>query len=119
MNVAVIGASEDPEKYSHKAMLLLKEKGHHVFPVNPFLKEIQGISVYSSLQEVPEAVDTVSLYLRKEISDQVEEQILRKAPKRVIFNPGAENEVLAKKIKAAGIQTLNACTLVLLKTDQF
>ena len=119
MNVAVIGASEDPEKYSHKAMMLLKEKGHQVFPVNPFLTEIQGIKVYASLQDIPEPVDTVSLYLGKKISDQVEDQILRKAPKRVIFNPGAENDVLSKKIKESGIQTLSACTLTLLKTNQF
>ena len=118
VNVAVLGASDDPEKYSHKAVMRLKEKGHVVFPVHPSLKEIEGLKVYVSVRETP-AIDTVSLYLSAKNSSKIADEIISKKPKRIIFNPGAENPELQSKAEAAGIKTLNACTLVLLSTNQF
>lgn len=119
MNVAVIGASNNPEKYSYQAVMLLKEKGHTVFPVHPSLKAIEGFRVYGSIADITEPLDTVSLYVSKEISSKLSEAIFKKKPRRLIFNPGAENPELEADAAAKGIQTLNACTLVMLKTDQF
>ena len=119
MNVAVLGASNNPEKYSYQAVMLLKEKGHTVFPVHPMLKEIEGMKVYASIKDVPQPVDTVSLYVSKEISSKLAEDIFSKSPRRIILNPGAENPELESKAKAKSIKTLNACTLVLLRTNQF
>jgi hypothetical protein len=119
LNVAVIGASDDPEKYSYLAVKLLKEKGYRVFPVHPRIKQIEGISVYRSIEDVPEPIDTVSIYVSAEISSKIMEGILKKSPRRIIFNPGAENPDAQKKAANQGIKTLNGCTLVLLKTGQF
>jgi len=119
MNVAVLGASNKPERYSFKAVMLLKEKGHAVFPVHPTLRTIQDIPVYASLREIPVPLDVVSIYLSAANQAHIEEDILRSRPRRVIFNPGAENSALAERLRAAGIEPLNACTLVLLKTEQF
>lgn len=119
MNVAVIGASENPEKYSHQAVLLLREKGHEVYPVHPLTKEIDGIRVYRRLEAIPVPIDTISLYVSPNVSTKLAGEILKKNPRRIIFNPGAENDPLLKKAQAAGIETLEACTLVMLKTGQF
>lgn len=119
MNVAVIGASDKKDRYSYQAVMLLKEKGHQVFAVHPRLKEIEGLSVYSSLDVVPDKINTVSMYVASDISSQLKDILLKHKPHRVIFNPGAENLDLEKVLNQDNIQTLNACTLVLLKTNQF
>ncbi len=119
MNVAVLGASDNPEKYSYRAVKLLKEKGHTVFPIHDQIKEIEGIKVYPSIKDVPYEIDTISLYVSKEISSKIGDEILKKKPGRIIFNPGAENPELEAKAESQQIETLNACTLVMLKTGQF
>ena len=119
MNVAVLGASADPEKYATQAIRLLREKGHKVFPVHPALKDVEGVKVYPSLDRIPEKVDTISLYVSEKVSSGLAGDIIAKAPRRVIFNPGAENAALEEGIRSRGIQALRACTLVLLKTGQF
>jgi len=119
MNVAVIGASDDLERYSYLAVKLLSEKGHTVFPVHPSLKDIAGLKVYASIGDVPETIDTVSLYVSPQISSRIAADILRKAPRRIIFNPDAENPALEKAATNQGIHVLRACTLTMLKTNQF
>ena len=119
MNVAVIGASDKPDRYSYQAVMLLKEKGHNVFPVHQRIKEIDGIKVFPSIQEVPAAIDTVSMYVAADISSGLADQILAQKPRRIVFNPGAENSVLESKAKEKGVMCLNACTLVMLRTGQF
>ncbi len=119
MNVAVIGASNKPDRYSYRAVILLKENGHSVYPVNPALQEIEGIPVFGSLHEVPVSLGVVTIYLAPANQANIVEQLFQHRPKRVIFNPGAENPVLAERLQAAGIEPLNACTLVLLRTGQF
>lgn len=119
MNVAVIGASNKPDRYSYQALMLLKEKGHAVFPVHQRIKEVEGMLVYPSIQEIPQAIDTVSMYVAADISSLLGDEIIKKAPRRIIFNPGAENPELAAKARTRGIAAVNACTLVMLRTGQF
>ena len=119
MNVAVIGASNKPDRYSYQAVMLLKEKGHAVFPVHQRIQDIEGIKVSPSIKDVKDPVDTVSLYVAADISSALADDILSVKPRRIIFNPEAENQELEKKAMAAGIKTFNACTLVMLRTGQF
>ncbi len=119
MNVAVLGASDKPERYSYMAVKLLQEKGHTVFPVHVRIKNIDGLGVYPTLNTINDPIDTVSLYLSADISSPMAADILKKKPRRIIFNPGAENPDLEAQAKAQGITTHNACTLVMLRTGQF
>lgn len=119
MDVAVLGASPKPERYSHMAVVMLDEAGHAVFPIHPSAVEISGIRVFKSLREVGSPIHTVTVYLSPGLSENLAEEILAARPRRVIFNPGAENNALAERLRAAGIRTLEACTLVLLRTGQF
>ncbi len=119
MNVAVIGASDNPERYSNMAVKLLKEKGHSVFPVHQRLKMVEGMAVFASIKDVPQPVDTVTLYVAGDISTQLADDIFQIKPRRIIFNPGAENPELETLARAKGIVTQNACTLVLLRAGQF
>lgn len=120
--VAVLGASTDSSRYSYKAMKMLEEYGHNPVPVHPREKEVLGKKVFKSIGELADSgqkVDTVTLYVNPAISDKSEQDLIRLSPKRVIFNPGAENPKLAKALLDKGIDVENACTLVMLRTDQF
>ena len=83
------------------------------------IKEIEGRKVFSAIGEVPEEIDTVTLYVAANISDKLSEEIIARKPRRVIFNPGAENPVLAQKLRTENIEPVEACTLVMLRTGRF
>jgi predicted CoA-binding protein len=117
--VAVLGASNNPERYSNMAVRRLRDAGHRVIPVNPALETIEDLPVVKSLGDIADPVDTLTLYVGPQRSAPMTEDILRLAPKRVIFNPGTESPELATALDRANIPHLEACTLVLLQTGQF
>lgn len=117
--VAIVGASDNPERYSHKALLLLRRHGHEVVPVHPKLAEIEGIKVVPDLSAITGGVDTVTMYVGPAISSGMRDKLITLKPRRVIFNPGAENAALEEALAEAGIACEEACTLVLLNTGQF
>lgn len=119
MHVAVVGASNKPDRYSYKAVMLLRESGHTPYPVHPSLAEVEGIPVFKTIGEIPVPLDTITVYLSAQNQAAIAEEILKSRARRVIFNPGAENPELAGRLQAAGIAPVNACTLVLLGTGQF
>ena len=119
MNVAVLGASNKPARYSYQAVKLLAEQGHVVFPIHPVIAEIEGVPVFKRLADITAPIHTLTVYLAPERSAALVDEILAARPKRVIFNPGAENLNIAQRLKETGVETMNACTLVLLKTGQF
>lgn len=118
--VAVLGASSDPNRYSFKAIELLREYGHRPIPVTPKEKEVLGYQTVASVKDlIQERVDTLTVYVNPAISDKYTDEIVALKPKRVIFNPGAENPKLEQALSLAGIEFENACTLVLLRTGQY
>ena len=117
--VAVLGASPNEERYSFKAVRMLKENHHRPIPVHPAGHTVDGIPGVKSLSDITEPVDTVTCYVNDKISDGEFDRIVGLKPRRVVFNPGAENENLAVKLEAAGIEVVRACTLVMLRTGQF
>lgn len=119
MNVAVLGASNKPERYSYQAVKLLAEHGHTVFPIHPALPAIDGMLTYKQLGEIPVPIHVLTVYVGPERSNALSAAVLAVRPQRVIFNPGAENPDLSEQLQMAGICVENACTLVLLRTGQF
>lgn len=119
MNVAVLGASKNPDRYSNKAVVALLAAGHTVYPVNPGGGEIEGLPVYKSLSEIDQPVDTVTVYVGPAHIKSVIPSVIACRPRRVIANPGAESILLKAAVMAAHIEYLEACTLVMLRTGQF
>jgi predicted CoA-binding protein len=118
--VAVIGASNDSSRFSYKAMEMLEDYGHKPIPVHPREETVRGHKVIHNLRELAgQSIDTMTVYVNQAISDKYENDILLVRPKRVIFNPGAENPRLARILVENGIKVENACTLVLLRTGQY
>jgi predicted CoA-binding protein len=117
--VIVLGASPKEDRYSNKAVQQLLNHGHQVFPIHPTCDQILGQTCYKSLAEVPEPVDTITLYVGADKSTELAEKILGLKPKRIIMNPGAENAALAQQAKQQNIEVVEGCTLVMLRTKQF
>ena len=117
--VAILGASDNEERYAFKAQTRLMDHGYHVIPVAPSGKIILNIQSLKSLSDIQEPVDTVTLYVGpKNLAPQLD-ALLALKPRRVIFNPGTEDADIEKSLQDAGIHTVEACTLVLLSIEQF
>ncbi len=117
--VAILGASNDPSRYAYMAFTRLRQHGHKPIPVNPHLQEVEGVPVVAKLGDIREPVDTLTMYVNPQVSRGLAEEILALQPRRVIFNPGSENPALAEELRRAGVGVEEACTLVLLGTEQF
>ena len=117
--VVVLGASNNETRYAFKAMSLLLENGHEVVPVTPRETVVLGVKAVSDISAVVGKVDTVTVYVRPDILRRGLEGVIALAPKRVIFNPGTEDTVLMDAIRAADIEVVEACTIVMQKTGQF
>jgi len=116
--VLVVGASPNSDRYSYRATLLLAEKGHEVIP---FGTRKGSIGSHKIINEFPSSlpIHTVTMYMNSERQKVLHDQILMLQPKRIIFNPGAESEELMQKANKQGIETENACTLVMLNLGVF
>jgi predicted CoA-binding protein len=117
--VAVLGASPKTDRYAYQALQLLHEYGHRTLPINPAFDEILGEKCYPKISEAPGPIDTVTLYLGESRSSPLINEIIGAKPRRIIMNPGAENSALARKAEEAGIEVVEGCTLVMLRTGQF
>jgi hypothetical protein len=114
----IIGASDNPERYAYKAALSLSKHGHTNFPVGLRKGNIEGQIIYTEKSHFP-AIDTVTLYVGPANQAAWQDYILSLDPKRIIFNPGTEGGELKQLAEAKGIECVEACTLVLLSTNQY
>ena len=118
----VLGVSNNPERYSYRALVSLRDSKYPVVGVNPRIKEIEQIPVYPTLELASEAlksVHTITMYIGEARSNLLIDDIIATKPERVIFNPGSENRKLELELKSNGIECIHACTLVLLSTGNY
>jgi predicted CoA-binding protein len=116
--ILVLGASKHTYRYSFMAGERLIEKGYDVTLVGKSGGEIQGREI---LKDLPQngGYHTVTLYLSEENQGGYEDFLLSIRPARIIFNPGAENSAFSRKAEKAGIEILEACTLIMLSANTF
>jgi len=114
----VYGASVKPQRYSNKAMKVLKAYDHGVVAIGGRKGEVEGTQILTGHPEF-QNIDTVTMYLGAGRQAEHEDYILSLQPRRIVFNPGAENHSLYTKAKDQGIEVIEACTLVLLRTGQY
>ena len=114
----VIGASENPERYSNRVIRMLHHQNIPVVAIGLKAGEIDGVKIQSGFPKV-ENVDTVTLYVGPAHQSQYYDYIIGLKPERVIFNPGTENPEFEKKVKEAGIEVLEACTLTMLTVGNY
>jgi len=114
----VLGASENSERYSNLAVKKLLAYQHTVVALGKREGKIGDVQIETEKQAF-DNIDTVSLYMNPMHQQEFYDYILSLHPKRIIFNPGTENDELVALAKQKGIYTQEACTLVLLSTGQY
>lgn len=118
MRTLVLGASDNPERTSFQAVRRLLSHGDEVIAVGIREAEIHGIRILTGKPEVKD-VDTLTLYVGPKNQPEWYDYILSMKPKRIIFNPGTENDVFEEMCRKAGIEVVVACTLVMLSVGNF
>jgi predicted CoA-binding protein len=115
----VLGASTKVERYAYKAIQRLRAAGHAVEALGRQEGQVEDVIIQTDPTQVTTIIHTVSLYISPPHQEGYREWLLALQPERVLFNPGTENPSLAKVLRENGIVTENACTLVLLSTNQY
>ena len=111
--VVILGASANRSKFGNKSVRAHVSAGYEVFPVNPQAEEIEGLTAYASLADVPtEHVDRVSVYLPPSVGITLLEEIAALTPTEVWFNPGAYDPALLAEAQAIGLQFVEGCSIV-------
>jgi uncharacterized protein len=114
----IIGATHNPDRYAFKAAESLVEKGHPIINIGIKSGMVAGQPIQTP-NEIFQDIDTITLYVGPQLQKEYYDYILKTKPKRIIFNPGTENPELEAMAAIEGIQTTEACTLVLLATKQY
>ncbi|WP_317897211.1 CoA-binding protein [Aurantibacillus circumpalustris] len=115
---AIIGASSKQERYAYIATQRLKSHGHTVYPIGIHEGKIEDEPILINKPQLKD-IHTVTLYVGSQNQAAWEDYIFSLNPKRIIFNPGTENPDFEKRAKEKGIESIEACTLVLLSIDQY
>jgi len=116
--IAILGASDKPERISNRAVKALQEKGYTVIPVHPTLKEVEGLEVVASLDDIHTRVDVLSVYVRSEIFETLLDHTADLKLGYVILNPGSESPAVEMGLEKRCIPYHKACTLVLLQQEK-
>ncbi|GAB4448204.1 MAG: CoA-binding protein [Bacteroidales bacterium] len=118
MKTVVLGASPNPERFSYRAIVSLTEHHHEVVAIGKRKGNVAGVEI---IQGTPilENVHTVAMYLSPENQKEYYDYILSLNPRRIIFNPGTENNELYKLAEEKGIEVVEWCVLVMLSVNRF
>ncbi len=114
----VLGASDNPSRYSYLAVQCLRSKGHPVVAVGRKHTVVADVTIETEKKNF-DNIHTITLYLNPVHQPEFYDYILSLHPERIIFNPGTENDELAALAAKKNIKPIEACTLVMLSTNQY
>ena len=110
--VAVIGASNNRQKFGNRALRAYRQQGYTVVPINPHEREVEGLQAYASVLDVPGPIDMASFYVPPDVGERVIDEVARKGIPEVWLNPGAESAALIARARALSLQPIVACSVV-------
>lgn len=113
LSVAVLGASTNRSKYGNKSVRAHLAQGYEVYPINPKATEIEGLTAYASLADLPvEHVTRISLYLPPALTLSVLDEIAAIKHDELFLNPGTESEEVIARAVELGLEPIQACSIV-------
>jgi predicted CoA-binding protein len=110
--VAVIGASNNRAKFGNKAVRAFHQQGYTVFPVNPKEGKIEGLTVYTSIRDVPVRPEMVSVYLPPPVLLKILPDIAARGCDELWLNPGTESDQVLAEAERLGLNAIQACSIV-------
>ncbi len=114
----ILGATPNPTRYAYQAAIDLVANGHEIVPVGIKHGEVAGVAIQQDKTPAQD-IDTITLYVGPQRQGEWYEFILATKPKRIIFNPGTENNELATMAQKEGIEVEIGCTLVMLSVGTY
>ena len=93
---AVVGATDNPEKYGHQILINLKSRNYEVYPVNPRLDTVEGMKCYPTIADIPEKVDVVDFVVPPAATESILKDCLKLGLDRIWLQPGSESEAAVK-----------------------
>jgi hypothetical protein len=112
VNVAVVGASNDREKFGNTAVRAFVAHGHSVYPVNLREKTIEGLPAFRSITDVPVDLDMTLMYVPPEVTLRLLPAIARKGPGELYLNPGSEDDAVIARAHELGLDPILACSII-------
>src|SRR5262245_19531673 len=117
--IAVIGASNDRQKFGNRAVRAYQQQGYTVIPINPHEKEVEGLKTYRSVLDVPGDIDMASFYVQPEVGEQVIADVAQKGIREVWLNPGCDTEELIARAEALQLKPIVACSIMALGKNPY
>ena len=109
---AVIGASNDRTRYGNMAVRAFRRAGYEVFPVNPTEPEIEGLKAFPTVKDIPNELDTVTIYVRPAVLVKLLPEIAEKGCKDLWLNPGTVSDTVLAEVKRLGLNALQGCSIL-------
>jgi predicted CoA-binding protein len=110
--VAIIGASNDRNKYGNKALRAFERQGYTVIPINLSEAQVEGHKAYATVLDVPGVIDMATVYVKPEAGVGVMEQLAQKGVGEVWLNPGADDDAVVARARELGLRTIQACSII-------
>jgi predicted CoA-binding protein len=110
--IAIIGASKDRKKYGNKAVRAFTQGGWTVYPVNAKESEIEGHKAYASINDLPDSIDRISMYVPPKVGINMLPDIAQKKHEEFFLNPGSEDAALVEEAEKLGLKPIQACSIV-------
>ena len=116
----IIGATTDPSRYAYLAARMLTQYNNEIVPIGIKKGDLFGTKILNIFDKPKvDDVHTITLYIGPQRQPEWYDYLMSLNPKRIIFNPGTENDVLIRMAEERGIEAVEGCTLVMLRSNQY
>ena len=110
--IAVVGASSDRRKFGNKALRAFRAEGHTVIPINPNEREVEGLTTYGSVLDVPGTIDMATVYVQPEVAETLLDEFVQKQIPEIWFNPGSDSDTVMDEARKRKLNAIFACSIM-------
>jgi len=117
--VAVVGASSDRRKFGNRALRAFRAEGYTVIAINPHEREVEGLTAYPSVLDVPGTIDMATVYVPPNVGTRLLKEFAEKQIGEIWINPGAESDELLREARRLQLRVIIACSIMAIGQDPY